>query len=313
MKNKYKILGGSVMLSALLLSGCTDNVEKINNDNVVTIGKSKVSLDKVKKDAELDSQGKITVTEGLVNKALQHYYMDKVDKKEVNKAVKSYKDNIEKSSKQKISDDTEKEIRKSVTRSFLMTQAQNDLIALDVKEIEKEQKAGYELSSVIYASENGLGSKESKKELDNFKKDMVKSKKGKQLNKVANKYSKSNLITSGTLVISKDVTSLDKENTEKVLKAKKGDVIEWQTSKNGNHNLVFVADKWKASVSELIMYKKANAIKTKLPTDAQLLRELDKKIDDFKISDSVYEIINKEEESVLKSRNEAQTTKLDKK
>lgn len=289
------ILGVSVLSTAILLAGCTDNVEKLNNENVVKIGQSSYSMDKVKKDAEIDSTGKLSVSEGLLSKVLIHYYKDKIDEKAVDEAVENYKKSIEKTSKQKISDATEKEIERTVQKSFLVQQAQTDLIPLDANDIEKEYKKGYHLVRVLYAIENGLGSKESKKELESFKAEIQKAKTPKQMQKVAIKYSKSSLITSGTLVVSKDVSNFDEEVTKQVLKGKKGEFVEWKSKDStGTKNLAFITDSWKASTAEVMMYKKATYIKNKLPNNYALLKALDEKYDDLKIKDSLYKLLKKE-------------------
>lgn len=296
MKNKTKrILGVTGLATAILLSGCTNNIEKINNENVIEIGTSKLSLDKVKENAEINSSGKLSVTEGVLSTVLSKYYIEKVDKDTIDKYVQKYKENIEKSSKQKISDSTIKEIERTVRKNLMLNEAQNDLIDLDVKEIEKEQKAGYKLVRVVYGLENGEGSAQSKKELSDFKTALAKAKKNNQIQKVITSYSKSTYITTGILVLSKDLSNFDEKITNELLTAKKGYTAEWETADSTKtKNMAYVIDSWKASSGEILMYKKGAYVKKELNTDLDLLKALDKENKDFKISDTLYDFMKDE-------------------
>lgn len=296
MKNKTKrILGVTGLATAILLSGCTNNIEKINNENVIEIGTSKLSLDKVKENAEINSSGKLSVTEGVLSTVLSKYYIEKVDKDTIKKYVQKYKENIEKSSKQKISDSTVKEIERTVRKNLMLNEAQNDLIDLDVKEIEKEQKAGYKLVRVVYGLENGEGSAQSKKELSDFKTALAKAKKNNQIQKVITSYSKSTYITTGILVLSKDLSNFDEKITNELLTAKKGYTAEWETADSTKtKNMAYVIDSWKASSGEILMYKKGAYVKKELNTDLDLLKALDKENKDFKISDTLYDFMKDE-------------------
>ena len=296
MKNKTKrILGVTGLATAILLSGCTNNIEKINNENVIEIGTSKLSLDKVKENAEINSSGKLSVTEGVLSTVLSKYYIEKVDKDTVKKYVQTYKENIEKSSKQTISDSTVKEIERTVRKNLMLNEAQNDLIDLDVKEIEKEQKEGYKLVRVVYGLENGEGSAQSKKELADFKTALAKAKKDNQIQKVITAYSKSTYITTGILVLSKDLSNFDEKITKELLTAKKGYTAEWETADSTKtKNMAYVIDSWKASSGEILMYKKGAYVKKELNTDIDLLKALDKDNKDFKISDTLYDFMKDE-------------------
>lgn len=299
MNKKTGIYTALLLSASVLFAGCNKTVEELNDKSVVKIQDHNISLDKLKKEAEIDSTGKLTITEGLTTEVLKSYYLSKVDEEQLKQTKDMYVKSLQKSSKDKISDKTKNEVEETVRKSYLIAEAQDDLIKVDSKEIQKEFDKDYNLVRVVYAVENGIGSDKSSKELTNLKEELSKAKNQKAIQKITTKYSKSNLITVGTLVVSKDVTNFDKDLTSKILQSKKGDIAEWKSKDSTTtKNIAYTVDTWKASTGEIAMYKKAKMTKELIPNNLELLRQLDKKYSDLEISKKVYEIMENEENGI---------------
>lgn len=301
MKKKYGIYGSLLLATTLLFTtGCSnDNLTKLNDKNAVTIQDHKISLDKLKEKAEIDNAGKLSVTEGLLTDVLKSYYFETVDEEQLKKTTEMYVKSLQKASKEKISDKTKEEVENTVRKSYLIAEAQNDLIEINPKEVQKEYDKGYNLVRVVYAVENGMGNDKSSKEISSLEKELKNAKNEKAIQKISSKYSKSNLITVGTLVVSKDVTNFDDDLTKKILSSKKGEVFEWKSKDStSTKNIAFTVDTWKASTSEIAMYKKARLTKELIPNNFELLKQLDEKYNDLEISKKVYEILENEQNGI---------------
>lgn len=301
MKKKYGIYGSLLLATTLLFTtGCSnDNLTKLNDKNAVTIQDHKISLDKLKEKAEIDNAGKLSVTEGLLTDVLKSYYFETVDEEQLKKTTEMYVKSLQKASKEKISDKTKEEVENTVRKSYLIAEAQNDLIEINPKEVQKEYDKGYNLVRVVYAVENGMGNDKSSKETSSLEKELKNAKNEKAIQKISSKYSKSNLITVGTLVVSKDVTNFDDDLTKKILSSKKGEVFEWKSKDStSTKNIAFTVDTWKASTSEIAMYKKARLTKELIPNNVELLKQLDEKYNDLEISKKVYEILENEQNGI---------------
>lgn len=301
MKKKYGIYGSLLLATTLLFTtGCSnDNLTKLNDKNAVTIQDHKISLDKLKEKAEIDNEGKLSVTEGLLTDVLKSYYFETVDEEQLKKTTEMYVKSLQKASKEKISDKTKEEVENTVRKSYLIAEAQNDLIEINPKEVQKEYDKGYNLVRVVYAVENGMGNDKSSKEISSLEKELKNAKNEKAIQKISSKYSKSNLITVGTLVVSKDVTNFDDDLTKKILSSKKGEVFEWKSKDStSTKNIAFTVDTWKASTSEIAMYKKARLTKELIPNNFELLKQLDEKYNDLEISKKVYEILENEQNGI---------------
>lgn len=301
MKKKYGIYGSLLLATTLLFTtGCSnDNLTKLNDKNAVTIQDHKISLDKLKEKAEIDNAGKLSVTEGLLTDVLKSYYFETVDEEQLKKTTEMYVKSLQKASKEKISDKTKEEVENTVRKSYLIAEAQNDLIEINPKEVQKEYDKGYNLVRVVYAVENGMGNDKSSKEISSLEKELKNAKNEKAIQKISSKYSKSNLITVGTLVVSKDVTNFDDDLTKKILSSKKGEVFEWKSKDStSTKNIAFTVDTWKASTSEIAMYKKARLTKELIPNNVELLKQLDEKYNDLEISKKVYEILENEQNGI---------------
>lgn len=301
MKKKYGIYGSLLLATTLLFTtGCSnDNLTKLNDKNAVTIQDHNISLDKLKEKAEIDNAGKLSVTEGLLTDVLKSYYFETVDEEQLKKTTEMYVKSLQKASKEKISDKTKEEVENTVRKSYLIAEAQNDLIEINPKEVQKEYDKGYNLVRVVYAVENGMGNDKSSKEISSLEKELKNAKNEKAIQKISSKYSKSNLITVGTLVVSKDVTNFDDDLTKKILSSKKGEVFEWKSKDStSTKNIAFTVDTWKASTSEIAMYKKARLTKELIPNNFELLKQLDEKYNDLEISKKVYEILENEQNGI---------------
>ena len=237
----------------------------------------------------MDMNGHLSVSEGILDTALEKYYGD-VDEKVLQASVKSNIEMTEKAIKQKLSDKVKEQKEEDMRKSFELENLYADFIKIDDAELQKEFLAGYMVKQGIYTKAVGDDADQSNLVLQAFKKDAKKIKTAKDVTKLVSKYVNNEYLTVGTFTVTKDIsifdTKVDKTTTEKVLKADVGDLIVFNNSKNGDtkkDNYIYITDSWKASQSQILQYKQASYKKDHLNSTVDILKALAEKHKDFKI------------------------------